>query len=323
MKRFSRSALVGLAALALSPTATAEPTFWQRVANRRATVEAKLLASVERTLDAGWRANLEEFGLDREFARAAVVMVELKGITEPSDPGLACVFAQALVEADIGREADARRLLERSIAKLPPGTRAATAWNALAVALGRLDDPKAEYRAYTRVIELTWDADIRAVSYFHRGNVAMRERDLAGAKADYEQAVIGAREPSLVARARYGLAVAEERLGDLPQAYAALDRALVVKLPVPPFPVDDPLDLPTTIFVPSYEESYVRALRAMAIGRRTTDQRERNDAFETAVAEWDIYLARSPEDEPFRENARAHRARADREIERPPAPRRR
>jgi hypothetical protein len=60
----------------------------------------------------------------------------------------------------------------------------------------------------------------------------------------------------------------------------------------------------------------------MAIGRRATDQRERNDAFETAVAEWDIYLARAPDDEPFRENARSHRDRAEREVEKAPAPKR-
>jgi tetratricopeptide (TPR) repeat protein len=322
MTRF-RGILVGLVVTLASPAALGEPTFWQRITNRRAHAEAKLLESLERTLDGGRRADVFELGLDREFARGAVAMVELAGLSEPRDPTLACVFAQALVEADIGREADARRLLESAIEKLPEGTRAASAWNALAIALGRIDEPKAQRQAYTRVIELTWDPETRALSYYNRGEVKMRERDLTGARADYEESVLGARDPSLVALARYGLAVAEERLGDLPKAYAALEKAALVKLPVPPYPAEDPLDLPSVFFVPVYEENYLRALRAMAIGRRATDERERADAFETAVAEWDIYLARAPEDEPFRQNAVSHRARCERELEKPAAARRR
>ena len=143
----------------------------------------------------------------------------------------------------------------------------------------------------------------------------MRERDVLGARADYEESIREARDPSIIALARYGLGVAEERLGDLPRAYAVLEKAAAVRLAVPPFPTDDPLDLPSVFFVPAYEEHYIRALRAMAVGRRATDTRERSDAFETAVAEWDIYLARSPDDEPFRQNAKSHRARAERELE--------
>jgi tetratricopeptide (TPR) repeat protein len=188
------------------------------------------------------------------------------------------------------------------------------------MALGRTDDSKAQHHAYTRVIELTWDPEVRALAYYNRGEVTMRERDLLNARADYEKAVAGGRDPSLIALARYGLAVAEERLGDLPAAYAVLDKALLVNLPVPPFPAADPLDLPSVYFVPVYEENYIRALRAMAIARRALLVAERRDAYETAVAEWDVYLARAPDDEPFRENARALRARAERELGRIPVP---
>ena len=307
-------------AFALSPPVFAESGFWQRFSRPRASLEQKLLASLERTLDDANRIGMFEIGFDRELARGAVAMIELSGLTEPSDPRLACVQAQALVEADVGREADARRLLEGAIEKLPPGSRAASAWNTLAMALGRLDDSKAQHQAYSRVIELTWDPEVRALAYYNRGEVTMRERDLSTARTDYEKAVAGARDPSLVALARYGLAVAEERLGDLPAAYALLDKALLVNLPVPPFPAADPLDLPSVYFVPVYEENYIRALRAMALARRALLVVERRDAYETAVAEWDIYLARAPDDEPFRENARALRARAERELMRSPLP---
>jgi tetratricopeptide (TPR) repeat protein len=320
MRNAFRTALAGLVVLALAPPAFAESDFWKRFSKPRAALEQKLLASLERTLDDASRSGLFELGFDRELARGAVAMIELSGLTEPSDPRLAIMQARSLVEADLGREAEARRLLEGAIETLPPGSRAASAWNTLATALGRLDDSKAQHHAFTRVIELTWDPEIRALAYYNRGEVTMHERDLLNARADYEKAVAGARDPSLVALARYGLAVAEERLGDLPAAYAVLDKALSISLPVPPFPAADPLDLPSVYFVPVYEENYIRALRAMALARRVLLVAERRDAYETAVTEWDIYLARAPEDEPFRENARALRARAERELDRIPDP---
>jgi tetratricopeptide (TPR) repeat protein len=307
--------LAGIAIALGAAPALAQPTLWQRVEHPRARAEAKLLASLERMLDDANRGAMVEIGLDRELARGAVVMIELSGLSEPSDPRLARVEAQALVEADVGREADARRLLEGALEALPAGSRAASAWRTLAFALARLDDQKAEYRAYSKLIELTWDPQIRANAFANRGDVAMLGGDLAGARSDYEQAIRAGGDPEIVALARYGLAVAEERLGDLPAAYAALDKALALRLPVPPFSSEDPLDLPGVYFVPPYEENYIRALRAMAVGRRATEAGERRDAYEIAVAEWDTYLARSAETEPFRENARAHRARSERELE--------
>jgi tetratricopeptide (TPR) repeat protein len=311
----SRAVLAAAFALSFSSVASAEPTLWGRAREPRAYAEARLLESLERTLDAANRIGMLEMGLERQHARGAVAMFELSGISEPKDPRLAVVVAQALIEADMGREADARRLLERAIVSMPPGSRSAFAWRLLTLAIFRLDDPKAEYEAYTRVIEQTWDPESRANSYYNRGEVSMREHRVEHAREDYRLAVAGAREPALVALARYGLAVAEERLGDLLAAYVAFDRAAAVTLQVPPYAADDPLDLPSTAFIPPYEENYIRALRAMAAGRRLTDPSERRLAFEAAFTEWETYLARAPEDEPFRDNARSHRARVERELD--------
>lgn len=314
MTRRASALLVGLFVTFVASSAFAQPSLFRRLTEPRARAEAKLLASLERMIDDARQEGFAELGLGREFARAAVAMIELTGMGDPEDPRLACASARAFLDADVGREADARRLLERALARLPPGTRAASAWNTLGMVLARLDDKKAEQNAYTKVIELTWDPEMRALAYYNRGEAHMYEQELTAARADYEQAISGAQDPSVVALARYGLAVAEERLGDLPAAYALLDRALSVALPVPPFPSEDPLDLPGVFFLPAYEENYVRALRAMAVGRRATDAGERHDAYELAIAEWDTYLARSPDTEPFRENARAHRTRAERAL---------
>jgi tetratricopeptide (TPR) repeat protein len=302
-------------ALSLSSVASAEPTLWERARDPRAYAEARLLASLERTLDAASRFGMLEIGLERQHARGAVAMFDLTGIEEPEDPRLLCVAAQALIEADLGREAYARRLLEKALERLPEGSRSAQAWRLLTLALSRLDDPKAEYVAYTRVIEQTWYPESRANAYYNRGEVSMREHRVEEARADYQRAVAGAREPALVALARYGLGVAEERHGDLSAAYAAFDRAAAVTLQVPPYTADDPLDLPSTAFVPPYEENYIRALRAMAAGRRLTEPDERRSAYEAAFTEWETYLARAKESEPFRDNARSHRARVERELD--------
>jgi hypothetical protein len=53
----------------------------------------------------------------------------------------------------------------------------------------------------------------------------------------------------------------------------------------------------------------------MAAGRRLTEPDERRSAYEAAFTEWETYLARAKESEPFRDNARSHRARVERELD--------
>lgn len=317
-----RHSVLLAAVLALSSvSAAATPTLWQRAADPNARAEARLLAALERTLDARAQTGSDP-DLSRHLAQAAVAMADLSRVREPKDPRLACVMAQALLLADAERAADARRLLQGALSQLPDGSLSASAWHSLGIAHALLDDSKGAREAHTRGIALDWDPDRLASSYYNRAEAAARLLDFDAAVSDYERAAALGREPDVQALARFGLAVVLERRGDLPAAYAALDRALSVRLPVPPYPTEDPLELPGVFFVPAYERHYLQALAAMALARKAERTVERRTLFALAVAEWDAYLDRADASEPWLANAKLHRARSLKGAEEGPLPRR-
>lgn len=292
-----------------SSSAFATPTLWQRAADPRVKAESRLLAAMERTLDAREQAGGDP-DLSRHLAQAAVAMADVSRVREPKDPRLACVMAQALLIVDSSRAAEASRLLENALLRLPDGSLAASAWHSLGIAYALLDDSRAAREAHTRGIALDWDSDRLASSYYNRAEAAARLLDFDAAVSDYERAAALAQEPDVQALARFGLAVVLERRGDLPAAYAALDRALAVSLPVPPYPTEDPLELPGVFFVPAYERHYLQALAAMALARKAERTVERRALYSLAVAEWDAYLDRADPREPWIANAKSHRARS-------------
>lgn len=294
--------------------AEASPTLWERARKPSARAEARLLAALERTLDAREMAASDP-GLAENLARAAVAMSDLAGITEPEDPRLACVMAQALLASGKKRAKDATRLLEGALPKLGEDMLAAQAYYSLGLAHSVLDEPVDARAAYTRTIALAWDADMRASSYYNRAKENLRLGELERAVSDYERAISLSGEPDVQALARFGLAVALERRADLPAAFAELDRALAVVLPVPPFPTEDPLELPGVFFVPEYERHYLEALVWMARARHLEGS-VRKDAYGRAVSAWDAYLAAAPESERWYAQARGHRERCRRESER-------
>jgi tetratricopeptide (TPR) repeat protein len=315
------AALLAAALLLTSATALAAPTLWQRAADPSARTEARLLAALERTLDAREQTGGDP-DLSRHLAQAAVAMADLSRVREPKDPRLACVMAQALLLADSERAADARRLLEGALPRLPDGSLAASAWHSLGIAYALLDDSVRAREAHTRGIALDWDPDRLASSYYNRGEAAARLLDFDAAVSDYERSTALARDPDVQALSRFGLAVVLERRGDLPAAYAALDRALAVRLPVPPYPSEDPLDLPGVFFVPAYERHYLHALAAMALARKAERTVERRALYTLALAEWDAYLDQAAASEPWIANAKSHRARSLKGAEEGPPARR-
>jgi tetratricopeptide (TPR) repeat protein len=309
-------------ALALtSATALAAPTLWQRAADPSARTEARLLAALERTLDAREQTGGDP-DLSLHLAQAAVAMIDLSPIREPKDPRLAVVMARSLLLVDSERAAEARRLLEGALPHLPDGSLAAAGWHSLGIAYALLEDAARAREAHTRGITLEWDSDRLASHYYNRAEEAARLLDFDAAISDYERAATLGTEPDVQALARFGLAVVLERRGDLPAAYAALDRALAVRLPVPPYPSEDPLELPGVFFVPAYERHYLQALAAMALARKAERTVERRALYALAVAEWDAYLDRAAENEPWIENAKSHRARSRKGAEEGPPARR-
>jgi tetratricopeptide (TPR) repeat protein len=245
-------------------------------------------------------------------------MWDLSGIGEPRDLRLAAVMAEALLAAEIGREAEARALFERALDGLSDGPLRARALTLLADVLARGEQPELAVDTRTAALRLQYLPNARANSYYNRGEALLELEELELARADYVRAIDLATEPELLASSRYGLAVALERLGDLPSAYDVLDAANAIRLPSPPYAASDPLELPEVYFVPAYERSYLEALRSMARARRAQEGGRKRAVLEQAAVAWDLYLEGAPDDVPYRKNARAQRKRVADEIARLP-----
>jgi tetratricopeptide (TPR) repeat protein len=305
------------AALLLSPSAEARPSIWERASRPQAEKEAWLLAGIERTLDAR-ELSYREPVVTRDIARAAVAMSDLSGIRSPEDPRLGCLMAEALILADYGRERDARRLLEQALDKLPVGLLRMDALRRLGVVLAELSEPRLSRDAYTEALELAVSPRERANLYYNRAEASLELDELEAASADYRRGIELATEPDTLALARYGLAVALERSGDLPAAFTELDAALGISLPFPAYAAQDPLELPGVFFVPAYERHYLEALRAMALVRRADSRARYLAESAVAIAAWDAYLAAAPESVPYRKNAESHRRRLAHGMKQPP-----
>lgn len=306
---------LSLAALLSAPASelVAEPSFWQRVKSPSVAAERRLHDALERKLES-FRAVGPEPELKRDLALAAVAMIDLARIERPRDPALCVLMAEALVLAKAGREARVRELLERATASLPEGPLAATAHFRLGLAFARGSEWVRARAAYTKALSQGWDAELRTSAYVYRGYANLALGDFSAAIADQRRAVELAPSKDLEALARYGLGLALERSGDLPTALGVLEGAARIRLPVPPYDSEDPLELPSVFFVPTYERHYLRGLSGMAVAKRASDPDARTAALEAAVAAWDTYLVAAKQDDPYRGTARNYRERCQDEL---------
>jgi tetratricopeptide (TPR) repeat protein len=188
--------------------------------------------------------------------------------------------------------------------------------------LAGLSEPRRSRDAYTEALALEVSPRERANLYYNRAEASLELDELETARSDYRRASEIATEPDTLALARYGLALALERMGDLPAAFTELDAALAITLPFPAYVTPDPLDLPGVFFVPAYERYYLEALRAMARLRHVEDRAQFLAETAIALQAWDAYLAAAPSSVRYRLNAEAHRRRVAEGSKRPPAHRR-
>lgn len=303
-----------LALLSAAPRElAAEPSFWQRVRSPTVAAERRLHDALERKLES-WKAIGPDPELKRDLALAAVAMIDLARIDRPRDPALCVLIAESLVLANAGREARVRELLTRATASLPEGPLSAKAHYRLGQSFARGAEWNRARAAYTLALSQAWDLELRAGAYTYRGHANLALGDFSAAIADQRRAVELAPTKDLEALARYGLGLALERSGDLPTALGVLEGAARIRLAVPPYDSEDPLELPSVFFVPTYERHYLRALSRMAVAKRAKDAEDRSAALEAAIAAWDTYLVAAKQDDPFRANARNHRERCQTEL---------
>ncbi|MEI9950969.1 MAG: hypothetical protein WDO74_18830 [Pseudomonadota bacterium] len=325
----ARLAPVLLAGLLAAAPARATPSIWQRV-RPGASAQQTILNRIERLLGS---LGLGEF--DAELSAGAIALTQLGQASWPClaqpgsssdkprsptpefalDPRLEYLIGGALLDAQAGRESEARCMLERALRDAPNSPLAARGLSDLAIAAAKIGDRQAEHAAYLRALELTWDGDSRANLLANLAESDMALGDLSRAVRGYQRALSSSQQPELVAGAYFGLAVALDRAGDLPSALDAAKRAISVQLPPRLFPAGSVLDLPNVFFLPSYEVHYYKALGAMAAAQLAKDNLGRRDALADASEQWRRYLLHAELDHArFAPRAALHQASVARQL---------
>lgn len=306
----------GTAVLLLSADLWAQPSIWDTARSPRTLRAYQAFVSAERMQEHA-RDSFGDPRLQRDFTLTASALLELAGGAELGDARLSYMLGDLLLDPllTVNRTRDARRLLTLALTQAPDSPLAAHGYFNLAIASAKLKQPKQEYAAYTRALELEYDPNMRATIFSNRAESSMVSGDLRAAIRDYRRAADLAQLPHAQALAHWGLGIALERDGDLPSALNAIQTARSIKLPSPPYPASHALDLPEVFFVPDYDIHYYRALGAMAEARAADAPAERKLALSEAVAAWTEYLRRAEaEDGEWLENARMHQARCQREL---------
>ncbi len=221
------------------------------------------------------------------------------------EPRLAFDLGRVLVH--LGDDARAVAVLEAALAAAPDAPAAVDARFDLGVSYARLGRPDDEIAAYDAYLQRETDPNARAIAFGNRAEAHMLLGRLAAAEADDRAAL--ALEPS-EPLARWGLAVALDRMGRSDEAQVEVARAVAYD------PGDQRLSSPAVFFLPPYDRYWYEALGAAQRARESDEPDVARLLREAALAKWDAYLAAAPADGRWVPLARAHRASAARDIAR-------
>ena len=300
-------AVIAALSCAIPAAHAAEPTLWQRAREPGAALRYKARVHAEQLFDQASDARVDA-QLMRDLSLGSVALMELSGGAR-RDPWQAVLLGRVLLDAQPGREREAIALIESGLYRLPDTDfKRASLFD---VGLGAMLSGELEHanRAFTAALSLAWDPDYRASIHRNRGKARMLAGRLGEAVSDFRAAVQLARGVEVMALAHFGLGVALERSGDYPQGLQEARRGVAVRLPVPPYPSESVLDLPSLRWFPEYDVHYFRALGAMAEAAAAGSRELEQERYEVALESWEQYLpaAEASKDRFFRNAVRLHK----------------
>jgi tetratricopeptide (TPR) repeat protein len=300
----ARRALVPAAVLLLlTGVAAGQPTLWERARTPRSIRIHRMESAVERMLMRIEDAEGDP-SMQRDFAQAALAMLELGGGVMLDEPRLSFLLARLLASDTIRRDEEAVPILRNFVATSPDSPFVGEAWYYLARADARLGRTREALLAYQRATDAVWDPDLSALSYLYRGELQMRLHRVADAKVSFSAALALTTKPETVAQSYLALATALERLGDLPSALEAA--ALAVQIPLHSDVYGDLtiLDVPATNVEPPFDMYYRAALVQMALADRSDSPEAAREHVAAAIEAWNSYLgAADAAVEPWSANA--------------------
>jgi tetratricopeptide (TPR) repeat protein len=313
-----------LASVVAAPRlAAAEPSLWQRAENPMLKKSERLLRRVGRFVE--WVSEADgDADMRHDFWLGALVTAEQSGAHALPDPRIRLVLARVLLGADLGREAEAAALARAVLADAGPGS----AWleaEARMLLVEAAQDPTSAIAEVGRALPLVWDSRSRSDLYRRRADAKMALGDLRGGLLDYREALRADDSARRRALARFGIGLALERAGNLPEAMTELRLA---RLAAPRmFGVElGVLALPGVFDFRPEDVHYVVGLVEQGRIPNLADPDADLGSCERAVSGFREYLAAASAEDPYLERAAHHQrelgARCDdlrRRAERAPA----
>jgi tetratricopeptide (TPR) repeat protein len=293
------------ASLLVAGAAQAEPSLWQRAENpSRARVE-RILRRVSRYVD--WVSEADgDPDMRHDFWLGALVTLEQSGAQAFRDPRLRLLLAEVLIGAELGREAEAAALARAVLAETPRDGAWLEAEARLVLVLAVIE-PEAAVREIGRALPWVWDSRTRSDLFRRRADAKMALGDVRGALSDYRLALRADDSARRSALARFGIGLALERAGNLPEALAELrlarlsaPRVFGVELGV--------LALPGVFAFRPADVHYVVALAERSLIPNPVDPDSDAATCDRAIAAFREYIAGVRAEDPFIERSRRHLA---------------
>ena len=309
MKRFAFAAVLALVTSSGLATADTPPSAWDRARDPAAGERYRLHERVQAWLNAPGIRGEREHALFAESARSA-----LEAASAQTSPDVRLRFDLGIVYEDLDRHDEALAVLRPALDLAPRDAAAAPAWLAYAFAAAKTDRSREEIEGYDALIALSFEA--RPTVLANRAEAEMRLGNLDAAVSGYRDVIFGlehapggrASDAQSLVLARWGLAVALDRLGD---TTTSRSEALTAAR-------EDPQekyigDRNDVFFVPDYERDWYYGVGRAERARLETDARLAVEAWDLVVRTWADYVARAVPSDRWLPLARAHLASAESE----------
>lgn len=285
--------------LAAAPARAELPDAWALAREPRLLASQRAVdAAYEMALDAWARGARSPEGEQLFFGVRS--LLETAGAARHPDPALRFFYGEVL--AALSDDGGTVAALEPALAAFPDHPDALEACYQLAIAYARLQRRDDEARAYERYLARQTLPHLRASALYNYGDALMSLGDLGRAVASYRSAVdLEPGQSRTGVLARWGLAVALDRQGDIAQALATAKEAVQLDAPGRSVLHDE-----GTFFVPKYDIFWYEALRDWALAELSAgDAGERRRHLELAAVRWQTYVASSPSADPWAALAQA------------------
>jgi tetratricopeptide (TPR) repeat protein len=255
-------------------------------------------AAYEMALDAGAVPSGGRSSEGKQLLLGARALLDTADAAHHPDPALRFFYGGVL--ASLADDAGTVAVLEPAVAAFPDHPDAADAYSRLAIAYARLQRREDESRAYQHYLARQTEPRLRTLALYNYGDALMSLGDLPRAAANYRSAIEiepGASQTGVLAR--WGLAVALDRSGDMAQALVTAKDATQLDAAARSLHDDN------TFFVPAYEIYWYEALWHWARADLAGDREERRKQLQLSSLRWQTYVASAPSTDPWAALAQA------------------